>query len=154
MNMPEFSAWRRLVKCSVSWAMLLLAQLSSRSEGKGSANQILAMCLLDDILHFTGVMINMDESCNEDSNDSSPEPDPVSQSYLNHCVIRTGSARTEVSVWQPELCHGQTCGGTEVATAGLNTVAVHRYCSALTVHFLWFTDRQKVRTPSLCSVAR
>ena len=62
-----------------------------------------------DLLHISGVMINMDGSWNDDRNESSPEPDPVSQSYLDICAIR----------------NGQTCGGTEVVTAGSNTVAVH-----------------------------
>jgi len=68
----------------------------------------------------------MDESCNEGRNESSTEPDPLSQSYLDCFVIRTGSVWTEVRVWPPDLCDGQTCGGTEMATAGSNTVAVRR----------------------------
>ena len=107
-----------------------------------------------ELLHISGVMINIDESWNEYSNDSQPEPDPVSTSCLDICVIRAGSARSEVSVWPPELCNRQTCGGTKVATAGSNTVTVHRYWSVVTVHFLWFTYRLKLRTASLCSVTR
>jgi len=69
-------------------------------------------------------MISMDECWNEDRNDSSREPDPVSQFYLDICVVRNGSARTEVSVRTPEVCDGQTCGASEVTPAASNAVTV------------------------------
>jgi len=47
-----------------------------------------------DLLHISGMMINMDESWNEDRNEISQKPDPVWQSYLESYVVWNGSAQT------------------------------------------------------------